>query len=181
MNFIMNIFYFIGNYGPLFLIFLSIFLFWYNKKNTLLFYFIIGVIFNSIFNILLKCIIQEPRPLFDLEKYKLIKNNKKITSFFYQNGIPFDMLGMPSGHSQTTFFITLFIWLSLKNIQLTLFYLFISLIIALQRIYFNFHTISQVLIGMFIGLFFGGLFFQFANNKLKGINKLKPDDFSFYN
>jgi membrane-associated phospholipid phosphatase len=180
-----KIIYYTGTYGPLFLIFLSILFIYKNQKYqnlssySLLFYFIIGVFFNSIFNILLKGIIQQPRPLYDINKFNIIINNNKTKNYFFQNGIPFDIFGMPSGHAQATFFATTFIWLSLKNINLTLFYLFISFITLYQRVKYNYHSIIQVFIGSIIGIIFALFIYYLATNKLKGFIKNKRDDYAF--
>lgn len=91
----------LGEYGPIILLFLSVMLLW-NSKNFL-FYYIVGITFNTILNLVLKGIIQEPRPIFDDRKMKLVKSHAK--HYFYQNGIPFDMFGMPSGHAQGFFFL----------------------------------------------------------------------------
>ena len=109
-EYIMKTIYDFGEYGPIILIFLSWYLLWDNKK--LFVYYTIGIFINAILNIILKGIIQEPRPLFDAEKVKLATTHAK--TFFYQNGIPFNIFGMPSGHAQTSFFTTIFI--SIKNV-----------------------------------------------------------------
>jgi membrane-associated phospholipid phosphatase len=162
-----------GEYGPIALILLSWYLLWVHKK--LFFYYTIGIFINAILNIILKGLIQEPRPLFDAVKVKLATTRAK--SYFYQNGIPFQLFGMPSGHAQASFFTTTFIYLSLKSPSLLVFYLAYSLFICYQRVKMDHHSISQVIAGSIVGSLFGYLMYKVARNKFKGRIREKPDDF----
>lgn len=178
MNFIINLlkqfFYIIGSTGPLILIFLSIYLL--NNKTNLLFYYIIGIFFNSILNLLLKGIIKQPRPSEDIAKFKLaIQHGER---FIFKNGIPHDIFGMPSGHSQSCLFSTTFIYLSLKKTNILYIYFIISLITIIQRVVYNYHTILQVIIGSIIGCYFSVLFYYLAQQQIKGIIREKLDDYA---
>lgn len=168
----MSILYEFGEYGPIILIFLSWYLLWNNKN--LFFYYTVGIFTNAIINIILKGIIQEPRPLFDAKKVNLMKIHAK--HYFFQNGIPFDIFGMPSGHAQATFFSTIFIYLSLKQKNLLYIYIPLSLLTCYQRVKFEYHTISQVIIGSLVGALFAYFVYIFAREKIKGKIKEKPDD-----
>ena len=168
----MNILYEFGEYGPLILIFLSWYLLWNNEN--LFFYYNVGLFSNSVINVILKGIIQEPRPMFDNKKISLAKTN--IKDYFYQNGIPFDVFGMPSGHAQMSFFTTIFIYLSLKHTNLLYFYLIYSIFICYQRVKFDYHSISQVIVGSLVGTAFGYYVYQLAREKIKGKIREKPDD-----
>ena len=110
----MSILYEFGAFGPILLIILSWYLLWDNKN--LFFYYTVGIFTSAVLNLILKGIIQEPRPMFDNKKVVLLKTHKK--EYFYQNGIPFDIFGMPSGHSQASFFSTIFIYLAFKQTNL---------------------------------------------------------------
>jgi membrane-associated phospholipid phosphatase len=168
----MDILYELGGYGPILLIFLS----WYvlfDQKN-LFFYFNVGLFSNIILNVILKGIIQEPRPMFDGKKIKLMASHAK--DFFFQNGIPFDIYGMPSGHAQTAFFITVFLYLSLKHTNLLYLCTIFSLIICYQRVKFEFHSILQVIVGSVLGSIVAYIFYQLAREKIKGHVKEKEDD-----
>jgi membrane-associated phospholipid phosphatase len=169
----MGILYEFGSYGPIIMILISWYLLW-DKKN-LFFYYTIGIFANSILNLVLKGIIQEPRPLYDKDKVKLALTHAK--QYFYQDGIPFNIFGMPSGHAQMAFFSTAFIYLSLKHTNLLYFYLFFSLLICYQRYHFNYHSISQLCIGAITGSSFGYFVYQLAKAKIKGRIREKPDDF----
>lgn len=168
----MDILYELGTYGPIILILLSWYLLWDNKN--LFFYFNVGLIINSVLNTILKGFIQESRPMFDSKKIKLMATHTK--EYFFQNGIPFDIYGMPSGHAQAAFFVTCFVYLSLKHINLLYLYIGFSLIICYQRVKYKFHSISQVIVGAIVGASFAYLVYQLAREKIKGKIREKPDD-----
>jgi dolichyldiphosphatase len=169
----MDILYELGGYGPIILILLSWYLLFDNKN--LFFYFNIGLFFNSVLNTILKGVIQEPRPMFDSKKVKLMASHAK--DYFFQNGIPFDIYGMPSGHAQAAFFITVFLYLSLKHTNLLYLCIVFSLIICYQRVKFGYHSVLQVTIGSLIGSVIAYIFYQLAREKIKGkIEERKDDD-----
>ena len=163
----------LGGGGPIILFVYSIYLLW--AKHNLLFYYIVGFFINSILNMILKGIIQEPRPSEDAKLFHLAITNAKKDIF--KNGIPFDAFGMPSGHAQSVLFSTCFIYLALKNKNILLFYLLVSFITMFQRVYNNYHTIFQVVVGNIIGALFAWGVFHLAQQKLKGRIREKHDDF----
>ncbi len=169
----MNILYEIGSYGPIILIVLSWYLLWDNKN--LLVYYTLGIFVNSILNLLLKGIIQEPRPMYDAEKVKLMKAHAK--EYFYQKGIPFNIFGMPSGHAQSAFFSTIFIYLSLKQKNILYIYFLLSLLTCYQRVYYEYHSISQIIVGSIVGSGFAYFMYNLAREKIKGRIREKPDDY----
>jgi len=169
----MGILYELGSYGPLLLILLSWYLLWDHKN--LFFYFNVGLFANAVLNLILKRIIQEPRPMFDSKKIKLMTTHAR--DYFFQNGIPFDVYGMPSGHAQAAFFMSVFMYLSLKHTNLLYLYLFFSLLICYQRVKYQFHSISQVIVGAIVGLCFAYLVYQLAREKIKGKVREREDDY----
>lgn len=168
----MSILYEFGEYGPIILIFISWYLLWNN--HNLFFYYNVGILVNAILNLVLKGIIQEPRPLFDNKKIHLMKTNAK--HFFYNDGIPFNIFGMPSGHAQTAFFITVFIYLSLRKNNIFYLFLLYSLFICYQRVKSDYHSLSQVIVGSIVGSAFGYFVYKLAREKIKGKIREKPDD-----
>jgi membrane-associated phospholipid phosphatase len=168
----MSILYELGAYGPIVLIVLSWYLLWDNKN--LFFYYTIGIFANSVLNTILKGIIQEPRPMFDEKKIRLLKTHGK--HYFFQNGIPFDMFGMPSGHAQAAVFSTVFIYLSLKQTNLLYIYIPLTLLTCYQRVKFDYHSISQVVVGGITGSVFAYLVYHLARSKIKNRIREKPDD-----
>lgn len=169
----MNILYHLGAYGPIILITLSWYLLWGNQN--LFFYYTVGIFINAILNIILKGIIQEPRPMFDDKKIRLLKSHGK--HHFYQSGIPFDIFGMPSGHSQASLFSSVFIYLSLRQPKLLYIFIPLTLVVLYQRVKYDFHSISQVLVGAIVGSVSAYFVYQFAREKNKNKIREKPDDY----
>lgn len=168
----MHLFYEFGTYGPIILFFLSMFLLWNN--HNLFFYYTLGIFVNAILNIILKTIIQQPRPTADVTKFNLALTHGK--RFLFKDGIPFDIFGMPSGHAQASFFSTVFIYLSLRQENLLYFYSLFSLLIVSQRVVFNYHTILQVIVGAIVGSLFAYFVYYLAREKIKGHITEKKDD-----
>ena len=168
----MNLFDDMGNYGPVFLIFLSMYILW--NSHNLFFYYTVGIFVNAILNIILKAIIQQPRPSVDIDKFELLMKHGK--RFLFKDGIPFDIFGMPSGHAQASLFSTIFIFLSMRQNNLLYFYLLFSLLIISQRVVFKYHTILQVIVGAIIGSLFAYFVYYLANEKIKGHIREKKDD-----
>lgn len=168
----MDILYELGGYGPILLMLLSWYLLWHHKN--LFFYFNFGLISNAVLNTILKGLIQEPRPMFDSKKINLMTTHTK--DYFFQKGIPFDIYGMPSGHAQASFFMTAFIYLTLKHTNLLYLYILFSLIICYQRVKYQFHSISQIIVGVIVGSGFAYIVYQFARENIKGKIREKPDD-----
>lgn len=163
----------IGNFGPLILFTISLYLL--RKTSNALYYYLIGFLFNFLLNVILKLTFKQPRPRDNEDLFKLILNyttkNKCI--------LPYDIYGMPSGHSQSVIFSTIFIYLMFKNTNLTLLFLLISIITIFQRVIELHHTVFQVIIGSLIGLIFGYFIFSMFKQKMAGNLSLKKDDNAF--
>ncbi len=170
---ITNLFDKFGNFGPIILVFISMYLLW--NKHNLFFYYIVGLFTNSVANIMLKIVIQQPRPYYDDKTFNLALEHGK--HFLFKDGMPYDIFGMPSGHLQSAIFSTVYIYLSLRNAKILCIYLFISLIILLQRVQFNHHTILQVIAGALVGASFGYFVYYLARLKIKGHITEKYDDY----
>lgn len=163
---------FIGNYGPIILFLLSVFLLW-NKSNYLT-YYMVGFILNALLTLVLKGIFKQPRPSEDQKLFKLaIKESKSI---YFLDGYPYDVFGMPSGHSSSVLFSTMFIYYVFKNNKFLLIYLLFSLITMIQRVNSNAHTFIQIIAGAIVGSMFSYLIFYMARQKIMGILLLKKDD-----
>jgi membrane-associated phospholipid phosphatase len=157
---------YIGLYAPIILIVSSLPLL--RNKLTYLYYFIFGIIFNNIINILLKSIIQQPRPY----------NDQKTIEIALHNGIRvgYDKFGMPSGHAQNCGFAFAFITLTLSNWLVSSFFFIMSFISMFQRYLYNNHTITQLVIGFFLGIIIGYLTYIYTNKFVTGKLQFKPDD-----
>jgi membrane-associated phospholipid phosphatase len=162
----------VGEYGPLLLFLQSLLLL--RKREIFLDYYAIGFFLNILLNFILKVIIKEPRPSVDKKTFDLAL--KYMRDKDYRNALSYDVFGMPSGHAQGAFYSTLFIWFVEKNMNLTLFYLFVSLITLYQRVEYKFHTVLQVILGSLIGTIIGSLVYFMASQKRKGILKEKQED-----
>ena len=160
---------YIGAFSPIFLFFISLLLL--RKYTVYLSFYAIGTIINTILNITLKSIIQEPRPN---EDYKLV-------TISTSNGHRFgpDVYGMPSGHAQNAAFNLAFITGLFKSPVITSFYLVITIITLGQRYIYKNHTILQLIIGLIIGTLLGYLTYNVANKYITGNIKMKKDD-KFY-
>lgn len=152
----------IGYYGPQILFGSSIFLLY--KKSNYLFVYMVGFILDIILNFLIKGIVKQPRPKGDYNIFKPLE----------QHGIRFssDIYGMPSGHAQHVFYSTVFIHLVLKNTTITLLYIFISILTLLQRVKYQNHYITQVIVGGLIGACLAYYMYIYADKKI--IGKLIP-------
>jgi membrane-associated phospholipid phosphatase len=169
IDYFLNIF----SYGPLFLIILSWSLLW--NKNTLFFYYTVGLFLDTILNLVLKGLFKYPRPSDDLQKCNLAITHGK--RFLFKDGMPYDIFGMPSGHSQSVLFSSVFMYFTLKDKKMIYIYAIISLLTMIQRIYSYNHTLFQTIIGAFIGSIVGYLMFFLSGQKLTGIITEKLDDF----
>jgi membrane-associated phospholipid phosphatase len=163
----------IGQNGPILLLLITIFLL--RNKNNLLFYYILFFIVSLFLNLILKGIIQQPRPSIDAKTFNLMMKNKE--RYIYKHGIPYDIFGMPSGHSQSVLLSTIFIYLSLHDTKVFILYLFITLITLIQRVIDNHHTILQVIFGSIIGILLGYLAYKMAQTNIEGKKTAKKDDY----
>jgi membrane-associated phospholipid phosphatase len=163
----------IGQYGPFILLLFSIFLL--RNKSNLLFYYILFFGISIILNVVLKGLIQQQRPCIDRETFQLMMRNKE--RYIKKNGVPYDIFGMPSGHSQSVVFSTIFIYLSLRDFNILLFYILISLITLFQRVINNHHTILQVVLGSFVGIVLGYIGYIMARINIEGKKTSKKDDY----
>ena len=173
MNILIEFFDQFGSYGPLTLIFLSFYLLW--NKKTLFFYYSLGIFIEAISNLILKGLFLQPRPSIDQKTFDLALQNGK--RFLFKNGLPYDIFGTPSGHSQSVLFSTIFIYMALRNTKIFYVYLLISVLTMIQRVYSNHHTVLQVFVGAIIGGILGYLFYYLATQKVKGKIREKVDDF----
>ena len=161
-----------GELGPLFLFSSSVFLLW--DKENLLFYHITGSCINLILNLFLKLWFKYPRPTDDKQKFELAMKKNNLHLFF--NHYNYDVFGMPSGHAQAVIFSTVFLFLSNPTFAVRMFYIMMSMITIWQRVQYEHHTISQVLVGGIIGGLFALVMFYLSQMNISGLLREKPDD-----
>lgn len=163
----------IGQFGPIILLLITIFLL--RNKYNLLFYYVLFFIISGFLNLILKGILQQPRPSIDAKTFHLMMKNKE--RYIYKHGIPYDIFGMPSGHSQSALLSTIFVYLSLHDIKILILYLFVTLITLTQRVIDNHHTILQVIFGSLVGIVLGYVAYKMAQTNVEGKKTAKKDDY----
>jgi membrane-associated phospholipid phosphatase len=174
-----QLFYQIGNNGPFILWITSLLLL--RNKNYYFIYYLIGYVFNILLNQLLKILFKQPRPSVNKHTFDLaIKQMKNINS--YTNLISYDaVLGMPSGHTQGVFYSFVYILLvystkPLSNLIL-FYYLSILFITIIQRVYYQFHSINQIIVGAIIGIGYAYFIHYLAKKQIKGLLKVKVEEY----
>jgi membrane-associated phospholipid phosphatase len=162
---LMYLFHLISFVGPL-LLTITTFLLW--KKEMLLFYFVLGAVLNIALNFFLKDLFKEPRP----------SGNEQIIQLAINNGKRFgsQVYGMPSGHVQTAFYCTVFIFLSLKNWKIAVFYLTMALFTCYQKYIYKEHTLWQLFVGVLVGSVVATISFNASKKKTMGLLIPKPED-----
>jgi len=163
----------IGEYGPLILLLCSIFLL--RNKYNLLFYYILFFGISIVLNIVLKGLIQQPRPSVDTKTFQLMMKNKE--RYINKHGMPYDVFGMPSGHSQSVLFSTIFIYFCLRDVKVFFVYIVVSLITLFQRVINNHHSVMQVVVGSFVGILLGYVAYFMAKSNIEGKKTAKKDDY----
>ena len=174
MEIFLELFNKIGTIGPAVLTITSIYLLW--DKQTLFLYYLFGIFFDIILNLVLKGVFQMPRPSENIQLFNLALTRGR--RFIFKNGMPHDRFGMPSGHAESVLFSTVFIYCALKNNKILYGYLFMSFIVLSHRIFFNHHTFLQVLAGAMVGTGLGLGVYHLAGVNIKGRITEKSDDFA---
>ena len=132
---------YIGYYGPIILLIVTIMLMIARTKVLIL--YIIFFIINTYLNKALKLLIREPRPAGNA-----IFNDSENTKDSEQ-------YGMPSGHAQSVAFTATFLYLFTKPTDRYRCVVtgagFIGLIALCQRYKYKRHSISQLLVGTTVG------------------------------
>lgn len=166
--------YIVGGHAPILLLFLSIYFLW--NLQTIRFYYLYGFFINTILNLLLKGIFRQPRPSEDVTKFETgLRHGKAF--LFKDEGIPFNIFGMPSGHLQSCLYSTIFVFLSLKRYDILFLYVMLSLLSMYQRVHYKYHTIVQTVVGSFVGSLMAMGVYYFVKQKVKGKIREKPDDY----
>jgi len=132
-----DFFYSIGYFGE-YITFLITFALIFNKDIYLIFY-IIFFLLNKIINQTLKNYFKQPRP-------------KQPLKFLESDSFSKSKFGMPSGHTQLSFFSIFYAYLVMnKFIPWILLLLIIGFIVIYERYYFKNHTLFQLISGATLG------------------------------
>lgn len=147
----------IGFYGPIILLITNIYYLFY--KKTYLYVYLLFFVINSCINRALKAIIREPRP--NDQRFMLFENKE-------------DVYGMPSGHAQSIFYSTTFLYLTTASYYLLIISLFVCALTIYQRYHFRRHTLKQLFIGSLVGIGIGSFIYQITKYYIS--TKTKYDD-----
>jgi membrane-associated phospholipid phosphatase len=129
----------VGFYGPIILAFINIVYLWGRERYQIA--YLLFLFLNSCLNEIIKTIIQEPRPIGQIyfNEYD-IKQTDKIKTY-----------GMPSAHAQSTGYSIAFMYLVTQSPAILIGSLFIGSLTLYQRFKYRRHSISQLLVGLFVG------------------------------
>ena len=148
----MNVFERIGYNGDIINFFITSFSLWKQPSYASIFvlcYFIdIGI------NKILKKIIREPRP----------PGYADVSETLQSKYVNEEKFGMPSGHSESLFFSTAFLWFVIGSPIMLMIELFICAITLYQRWKNKKHTVEQLFVGAWIGILFA--YFVFWYNQI---------------
>ena len=136
----------IGYIGPLIILLINIYSFFYRKPY--LFAYLISIFVNSLINSTLKSIYQIPR------------QSNQIYFSKYENFEGVNAYGMPSGHAQSVSFSTMYLYLAQVNSYFVIISLFICCLTFIQRYKYRRHTAIELLVGSFIGICFAYIVFH---------------------
>jgi membrane-associated phospholipid phosphatase len=107
-------------------------------------------ILNMLVNILLKYIIRQHRPILASSAISSTLNTDDREKIM--NIVSFDRFGMPSGHTQFMGFNTVYTYLVTKNKYILVAQSILTFLSFRQRIVDGFHTLTQTLIGLIVGI-----------------------------
>lgn len=147
------------HYYPFIAMFISIILFSiYRNKYFILLLF--GIILTGYFNHLLKHLFKN---YLHIDLFNRPYYNTLCDPFNNSNNISY---GFPSGHVQTAGFISIFLWLYCKKMNILsdtikLILILLPLLVIYGRIYVSkCHNIIQTIGGLLIGLYTGYIYFE---------------------
>ena len=142
-----------------FLFLSSIFLFYIFKKFDLLFIYILFFLLNIFINFLVKIFLRFPRPTENIELFYFVKDKIKINEY--------NRFGMPSRSCQSDLFSTIYLFFTLKKMDYTILFIFISVYTIIQNYIQYKNTFYQILIGCLIGTIMGWVAYLFSIYYLK--------------
>jgi membrane-associated phospholipid phosphatase len=138
--------------------------------NIKVYYLLIGYVISIILTLLLKYTILLPTPKHDNDNFLIILNNRDM----YKKLLKTNMLGMPSGHALILTFCLTFVSMLQEKLEIFLFVL--SIFTYTTSVYYNYHYITQVIVGIILGYLVGYFTFYQCKENLKGSQKEKEDD-----
>ena len=139
---------YIGFWGPIILLFLSICIL-SRAPIRLLGAYCIGQLCSSLVNYIAKGLIKQPRPSSETVHYFTWDSFED--RFRKSSTMGAQEYGMPSGHAQSVFFSLVFFHYALKNDWITFLHFCVAIITSVQRIIYKNHSIEQVIAGGIVG------------------------------
>jgi hypothetical protein len=133
---------------------LSIFLFFIFNKHKLFVIYILFFLLNIFINFLVKIFFKYPRPKEDLDLFPFLKTKIQIEDY--------NRFGMPARSCQSDIFSTIFLFFSLKKMDYTVLFIFISVYTIVQNYIQQKYTISQIIIGCLLGIIIGFMGYLFS-------------------
>ena len=135
---IVNFFYGIGYFGEYITFIFTLFLIYFQTYNLV--FYIVLFILNKLINDKLKDFFKEYRP----------SNPKK---FLEDDKFSKKKYGMPSGHSQLSFFSLAYSYFSVNKINTLIILMIITcLIVVYERFVYHNHSLFQLISGGFVGI-----------------------------
>lgn len=176
---------FVGNWGPLWMILIALWMLQQSGRQVYIYYFVTGLIVNTLLNIILKGAIQQPRPD-DMDQPGAFQ--KRVRNILAtRHGLPFNLFGMPSGHAQAVLYIWSFLYAVLylgqgekgavpRNWIIKWLMVIIGIIVLVQRVEWGHHTWFQVAVGAAVGVAMGAGAYWMGYKKTVGRLAKKADD-----
>ncbi|KAI8813935.1 dolichyldiphosphatase 1-like protein [Cladochytrium replicatum] len=124
------------------------------RRDVATIVFFAGQILNEAFNAVLKAVIREPRPTDYLgHGYGMPSSHSQFMAFFAVYGILYICLRTSADSP---------VWKLLYSIALSI----VALCVGYSRIHLHYHTASQVVVGLSVGVFFALFWFLLADRLL---------------
>jgi hypothetical protein len=135
----------------------SILLFFIFNKHKLCVIYLLFFLLNIFINFLVKIFLKYPRPTENLDLFPFLK-------------IPIDeynRYGMPSRSCQSDLYSTIFLFFTMKKMDYTILFIFISVYNIIQNYIQQKYSILQILIGCLLGTIMGVIAYVFTIRFLK--------------
>ena len=142
----------IGYTGPIIAMMSNIYALWIQPPYLI--GYLVFLFINSIINNTIKNISREPRPINGVEI--------ESVNIFNLGGIK-DVYGMPSGHAQSVAFSLAYLYFVQEKLYIALFHSCILGLTIFQRWNYRKHTLTQLGVGVLVGL--GFAFFAYHTMK----------------
>ncbi len=142
----------LGNYGPAIEAVLAAWILRPHQRTLLV--FCVGLVFSVLFNLWLKGVIKDPRPV--------------GTKYTPQPSAKADQFGMPSGHAQTCGYITAYLFAVTKSWILGALCLVIDAVVVWNRLQKRYHSLAQLAVGLLVGAVLGVLVWSAARYIIRG-------------